>query len=100
MPTQQTKTPRPEQVTMFIGAKTVACEGIGPQMCLLVKFEKHAAWELFYDVIAGFKHEEGFEYELLVNRIFIENPLADASSIEYELQEIVSKTEAAPTDSV
>ena len=91
MTTQQSEPFRPGPVTMFVGAKTIECEGVGPQRCLLIKFNKTDSWEYFYDAIAGFRHEEGFEYELLVNRILIANPLADASSIEYELLEIVSK---------
>ncbi|MCP4420550.1 MAG: META domain-containing protein [Chloroflexi bacterium] len=83
---------QPEQVTMYVGSETVECVGVGPQICLLVKFDKETEWEFFYDGIAGFEHEPGFEYELLVTKTEIENPPADASSIQYELVEVVSKT--------
>ncbi len=60
--------------------------------CLLVKFDKEAEWELFYDNI------DRFEYELIVNKTDIENPPAEASSIQYTLVEVVGKT--AVEDSV
>ena len=81
-----------EQVTMFVGSESVECEGVAPQTCLLVKFDPESESELFYDSIIGFEYEAGFEYELRVNKSDIENPPADASSIQYELIEIVSKT--------
>ena len=81
-----------EEVTMFVGSERVECEGVAPQTCLLVKFDPESESELFYDSIIGFEYEAGFEYELRVKKSQIENPRADASSIQYELVEMVSKT--------
>ncbi len=80
------------QTTIYIGSETADCVGVAPQTCLLVKFEKDAEWELFYDNITGFLYEPGFEYELLVTKTEVENPPADASSVQYELIEVVNKT--------
>jgi len=68
------------------------CVGVGPQSCMLVKEKPKDEWTYFYDQIEGFKYEEGFTYELLVNEIPVPNPAADASSLRYELKNIVSKT--------
>lgn len=81
-----------EQLTMFVGPEQKDCVGVAPQTCLLIKFEPEAEWQFFYDAIEGFEYEPGFEYELLVEKTDVENPPADASSIQYTLIEEVSKT--------
>jgi heat shock protein HslJ len=68
------------------------CVGVGPQSCMLVKENPDDEWTYFYDQIEGFKYEEGYTYELLVNEIPVPNPAADASSLRYELKNIISKT--------
>ncbi len=67
------------------------CVGVGPQSCMLIKENPEDEWTFFYDQIEGFKYEEGFTYELLVNEIPVPNPAADASSLRYKLKNIVSK---------
>jgi heat shock protein HslJ len=67
------------------------CVGVGPQSCMLVKENPEDEWTYFYNQIEGFKYEEGYTYELLVNEIPVPNPAADASYIRYELKNIVSK---------
>ncbi|MFK7800519.1 MAG: META domain-containing protein [Anaerolineae bacterium] len=85
--------------TVFIGAEQVDCVGVAPQKCLLIKEDPNAEYTFFYDSIDGFEWEAGFEYELLVNIIDVENPPADASSLRYELVEIVAKTAAESAES-
>ena len=67
------------------------CVGVGPQTCMLVKESPEDSWTYFYDQIEGFEYEEGFTYELLINEVPVSNPAADASSIRYELKELISK---------
>ena len=67
------------------------CVGVGPQTCMLVKESPEDDWTYFYDQIEGFDYEEGFTYELLINEVPVSNPAADASSIRYELKELISK---------
>ena len=81
-----------ETITIWVGAETADCVGVAPQTCLLVKFEEDADWQFFYDNIVGFEHVPGFEYELLVMKHEVVNPPADASSLRYELVEVVSET--------
>ena len=68
------------------------CVGVGPQSCMLVKENPDDDWTFFYDQIEGFDYEEGYTYELLVNEVPVANPAADASSIRYELKNMISKT--------
>ena len=67
------------------------CVGVGPQSCMLVKENPDEEWTYFYDQIEGFEYEEGYTYELLVDLIPVENPAADASSLRYELKNIITK---------
>lgn len=68
------------------------CVGVGPQSCMLVKENLNDEWTYFYSQIEGFTYESGYTYELLVDEIPVANPAADASSIRYVLNSIVSKT--------
>jgi len=77
--------------TLFIADHLEDCVGVGPQTCMLIKETPEGEWTLFYDQIEGFEYEEGYAYQLLVNETAVNNPAADASSIKYELKEIVSK---------
>jgi heat shock protein HslJ len=81
--------------TLFVGPEQVDCTGVGPQKCLLVKETADAEYTYFYDSIVGFTWEEGFEYELIVRVVNIPEPPMDASSLRYELVEIVSQTAVA-----
>jgi len=83
-----------EIVTMYVGPEEVNCVGVGPQTCLQVKLSPDANYNLFYDHIDGFDHESGYEYELVVLVEPVENPPADASTVQYTLVEEVSKTPA------
>ena len=47
---------------LFIGAIIVDCSNTGKSKCMMVKNSPDKNWEYFYDVIEGFKHEQGFEY--------------------------------------
>jgi heat shock protein HslJ len=83
--------------TYWINSLKVPCTGVGPQSCLQVKKgtdPEAEDWQLFYDSIEGFAYEPGYRYELRVREI--EKPAnqtpADASSISYTLEEMVSKT--------
>ena len=80
--------------TIFVAAEQVDCRAGagGPRKCLQIREDANAEWENFYDQIAGFEWQEGMEYELRVRVIPVENPPADASSVKYELIEIVNQT--------
>ncbi len=82
--------------TLFVGPELVDCVGVAPQECMQVRESQDKEWTLFYGQITGFEYEPGYEYELRVSETKIDNPPADASSLETILVEVVSKT-AIPT---
>lgn len=72
-----------ELTKLFVGPEKVECVGVAPQECYLVKENPEDEWELFYNEIAGFNYESGFDYEIEVEIEEIENPPADGSSLKY-----------------
>ena len=82
-------------VRIWIGPDVVDCVGVGPRKCLLVKESENADWEFFYDGIEGFTHIEGVSYVLDVEITEIEDPPADASSLDYRLVQVVEATSGA-----
>jgi hypothetical protein len=79
---------------IFVGPQQVDCEGVGPQKCLQIKQQPDEPYTLFYDQIAGFDYEPGYEYQLLIKEEQIANPPADGSSIRWTLIRVVGKTAA------
>ena len=76
---------------MWIGPGLVECEGVAPMMCLQVAYSEDDEYELFYDQIAGFEPVEGTSYVIDVTITEVEDPPADASSLEYTLAKIVEE---------
>ena len=82
-------------ITMFVGPILVECVGAHPQQCMLVKEDPKEPYTYFYDQIEGFEFEPGYQYELLVLSEDVEDPPADASSIQWSLVQELNKTPAA-----
>lgn len=83
-------------VHMRVNSTTVNCIGEMEGTCLLVQEGNMIGtenWEYFYyvDSIEGFSYEHGFIYNLRVRKTEIKNPMADGSSVRYELVKIISK---------
>ncbi len=83
--------PDAEEVTWIVGPEKVDCVGVGPQQCLQIKENPEDDWQLFYDQIEGFTHEDGHAYVIRVLVEPVENPPADASSLKYTLIEILEE---------
>ena len=66
------------------------CQGEGVQFCYLIRTEDGET-EFFYDSIEGFNYEWGHNYEIEVEKLKIENPMADASSFSYRLKKLIKK---------
>lgn len=81
-----------KSIELYVDSKRVDCVGVAPQKCLRTRTDPNGEWQFFYDTIKGFDYKEGFTYKLKVNTFNVENPPADASSIRYELDEVISKT--------
>lgn len=78
----------------WVNSSKIACEGVGKMNCLQIKRGEDfdaLRWESFYSNIKGFDYQPGYIYKIKVNETKRENVPADASSLEYELVEIVSK---------
>lgn len=76
---------------MYVDEYTTSCVGVAVQQCLLVKESKEDAWELWYDGIKGFDHKAGTSYVLRIVEKQISNPPQDASSIAWELIEVLEE---------
>lgn len=82
-----------ETLKMSIKESKVPCQGVAPMECLQVKYDNQKDWQLFYDHIEGFNFEKGNRYEISIIRTKrTGNIPADASSYEYKLKSIISKT--------
>jgi heat shock protein HslJ len=87
--------PASEMVTIIVDDELVDCEGgAGPQKCMRVKFEDSEDWQFFYSQIEGFEFRPGLRYTLLVEKIDVENPPADGSSLRYVLVELIKQERA------
>ena len=58
----------------------------------VVKEKNDSDWKVLRDGIQGFDYERGYEYRVMVNKIHVREPMQDASSIEYHLLCVISKT--------
>lgn len=90
----------PNETIIHIAPMLQSCTGVAPQDCMIVRFEDEDELSFFYDSIEGFTFEEGFEYTLLVNITERDNVPADASSLQYELVEVLQQFPASISDKV
>ena len=76
---------------IYVASSQVDCTGVAPMKCLQIKEDVNDKWQYFYQSIAGFTYQPGYEYELIVKTESIAHPPADGSSIKYTLIKQVSK---------
>lgn len=81
--------------TLSIDSNRFPCVSIFQHLCLLVEENASGDSNLFYNTINGFQFTWGHRYELSVQVSELENPPADASSLVYELIDILSDKEDA-----
>lgn len=86
------------QMKLKIYHYKVPCTGESARLCLLVS-KGGSAPEFFYDDIAGFEYNWGYNCEILVDQIKSPNPPADASAVTYRFKKLLSKKESPATDS-
>lgn len=87
--------PDADRLTLYVGPDRVDCAGAAPQQCLLVRERATAPWTLFYDEIEGFIHQEGFSYQLVVERLPVANPPQDGASLRYRLVRVLTRQPAS-----
>ncbi len=86
-----TMMPQKDIRTLYVAPNTSPCVGGAPLTCLLTKENPDGKWQFFYDNIAGFNYEAGFRYKLSVVVTKVNNPPADASSLNWRLVKIEEK---------
>ncbi len=79
-------------VRFYVANHKASCSGVSDQMCYLMKNSPNGVWQYYHNEIEGFKYEERYDYEILVNKKEIDNPPADGPSFIYKLVNIVKKT--------
>lgn len=60
--------------------------------------EEGSDFGVFYGGLSGFQPELGFNYTIEVNEFFIDEPLADASSVEYDFVRLIEKVPGPTTE--
>lgn len=81
----------PQDDVLVIDHYMVPCYGAGPELCLReATSEKSGENLLFHGAIEGFSYEWGHRYTLRVAISEVEEPMADGSSMRYELVEVMS----------
>lgn len=70
----------------------VICQGESSQWCLQTKNGLDKTWSNHYSIIEGLDYQWGYNYFISVNKVKIDNPPQDGSSIKWVLKTIVKKT--------
>ena len=73
--------------------------GVAPTFVLLIQEGDKIGtdeWQFHYSGITGFDYEWGYVYDLKIRKSPVDNPPADGSSVEYTLEEIISKKAIEP----
>lgn len=83
--------PDERMVVMDVAPRTVSCMGgeEGLRECLQVRWHPDTSWTFFYDGIAGFDYEAGFDYTVAIAMRRVLNPPADGSSHAFRLLAIL-----------
>lgn len=80
------------EITMFVASETRKCSLVDEYECFIVRFRPDDPWQIMSDRIEGFRYVPGFEYELIVEKVHMENPPEDFIAW-YTLKKVVSATE-------
>jgi len=80
---------------LYVDHELVDCQGVIPQKCMKTRTDDKADWQYFYDQIEGFEFAAGYRYKLRVKITKLEDVPQDASSLHYQLIEVLEKTPVA-----
>lgn len=75
-----------------VAGQRAPCSGVAPMLCLQVRSQPGAAWELHYGEIEGFDWQVGVEYVIRVREYAVDNPPADGSSLRWVLEEVLERS--------
>ena len=80
-----------ERIVMVAGQRA-PCTGVAPTLCLQVRTQPGAAWQLHYGEIEGFDWQVGVEYVIRVREVAVPNPPADGSRVRWVLEEVLERS--------
>ena len=81
-----------ERIVQIAGQRA-PCTGVSRQLCLQVRTQPGAPWELHYGDIEGFDWKMGVEYVLRVRETTVARPPADGRALRWTLVEVLDSSE-------
>jgi hypothetical protein len=88
-PSRTTLPPEGRELILNVAGQRAPCTGVAPTLCLQVRTQPGAAWELHHGEIEGFNWQSGTEYVIRVRETPVANPPADGSSLRWVLEEVL-----------
>lgn len=88
-PARTTLAPEGRELILNVAGQRAPCTGVAPMLCLQVRTQPGAAWQLHYGEIEGFDWQSGTEYVIRVRETPVANPPADGSSLRWVLEEVL-----------
>lgn len=77
------------ELIVNVAGQRSPCTGVAPMLCLQVRTQPGAPWQLHYGDIEGFDWQSGTEYVIRVREEAVANPPADAPSRRWVLLEVL-----------
>ena len=77
------------EIIVNVAGQRAPCEGAAPMLCLQVRTQPGAPWQLHYFDIEGFNWQSGTEYVIRVREFPVADPPADAPSLRWVLEEVL-----------
>ncbi|MCX7033042.1 MAG: DUF4377 domain-containing protein [Arenimonas sp.] len=81
--------PEGREIIVNVAGQRAPCEGAAPMLCLQVRTQPGAPWQLHYFDIEGFNWQSGTEYVIRVREFPVADPPADAPSLRWVLEEVL-----------
>lgn len=79
------------ELIVMVAGQRAPCTGVASGLCLQVRTAPGAPWRLHPGEIEGFTFQPGIEAVLRVREMAVPNPAADASSLRWELVEVLER---------
>ena len=80
------------ELIVMVAGQRAPCTGVAPMLCLQVRTQPGAAWQLHYGEIEGFDWQVGVEYVIRVREYAVANPPADGASLRWVLEEVLERS--------
>lgn len=80
-----------QETTLYIGPQLIKCNGNLDVMCMQVKEGNETTYNPFAYQIEGFTYEQGYDYELLVEKGVSGDSQNGRAGVKYTLNKVVSK---------